>query len=159
MYDAIFLASDELMSKQPGRKALVILSDGVDNSSLVNISHAIEYAQRADTVVYAIIYSDSNVYARGGFGRRGGAANDLSAEGRRVLTRIAQETGARAFDVSREASLSAVYATIGEELRNQYNLGYSPDERNPNRGFRSLKVTAKRPGLRVQARAGYYPAS
>jgi VWFA-related protein len=162
MYDAIFLASDELMSKQQGRKALVILSDGVDNASLVNISQAIEYAQRSDTLVYAIVYSDLSAYNHGavfGRSRRGTISNNPTPDGRWNLQRIAQETGARVFEVSRDTPLSAIYSTIGEELRNQYSLGYSPTGENPNRGFRKLRVTTKYPNLKVQARAGYYPTS
>jgi len=72
LYDAVFLASDELMKKQQGRKALIILSDGVDRGSKESLQSAIEAAQRADTVVYSILFADNHQGERGGFGRPSG---------------------------------------------------------------------------------------
>ena len=72
LYDAVYLASDELMEKQEGRKALIILTDGVDNGSRENLDVAIESAQRANTVVYSILFKDDEAYGNGGgFGRAG----------------------------------------------------------------------------------------
>ena len=95
MYDAVFLASDELMRKQEGRKALILLTDGVDNGSKVSLDRAIETAQRANTMVYSILYADPDAYGHsgymggmgGGMGRHGGmgypgGGGRLSAAGR-----------------------------------------------------------------------------
>jgi VWFA-related protein len=68
LYDAVLLASDELMKKQQGRKAVIVLSDGVDTGSKVSLARSIESAQRADTLVYAILFADEEAYGRGGMG-------------------------------------------------------------------------------------------
>ena len=151
MYDAVYLASDELMQKQQGRKAVVVLSDGVDTGSKETLEEAIESAQRANTVVYSILFKDDDAYGNGGgFGRTGisipgmggpgmGAAGmggggrggrrfpEQHADGKKVLERISNETGGRLFEVSKKESVDQIYSQIQEELRNQYSLGYTPD--------------------------------
>src|SRR6478736_3935980 len=81
LYDAAYLASDELMKKQQGRKALIILSDGVDRGSKLNLDSAIESAQKADTVVYAILFKDDEQHDQGGFGGRGGFGGGMGRHG------------------------------------------------------------------------------
>lgn len=164
LYDAVFLASDELMKQQKGRKALIILSDGVDNASRISLERAIEAAQRSDTLVYAILFSDEQAYGGGwsggwgGMGRRGGYPRFPIAQpnGKKVLQRIARETGARMFEVSRKDSIGEIYAQIQEELRNQYSLGYSPDRAPGASGYHRIRVATKEKDLLVQARDGYY---
>ena len=97
LYDAILLASDELMRKQKGRKALILLTDGVDQGSKTFLNDAIEAAQRADTLVYSILFSDEQAYqqAPGGSRRRGGSGEH--PDGRKVLQQISRETGAAFF--------------------------------------------------------------
>ena len=168
-YDAVFLASDELMRKQTGRKALIFLTDGVDNASRTNLERAIESAQRSDTLVYTILYADAEAYRNSGsFGRRGGMgggwpgtgdANIELMEGRRVLARIAKETGARMFEVSKNDPIGRVYSTIEEELRNQYSLGYTPEAAEGGHGYRQIRLTTRHKELTVQSRGGYYPGS
>ena len=68
LYDAVFLASDELMRKQQGRKAIILLTDGVDQGSKYSLDRAIEAAQRSDTMVYSILFADPDAYNRGGMG-------------------------------------------------------------------------------------------
>jgi VWFA-related protein len=164
LYDAILLGSDEIMKKQTGRKAMVILSDGVDRGSKVTLNEAIESAQRSDTLVYTIRFADESAYGtRGGFGgpsigggRRGGGRfpQQDTADGKKILERIAHETGAASFDVNGKMPLSRIYDRIEEDLRNQYSLGYTPENLGP--GFRRIKVTVKQKNLTVQAREGYY---
>jgi len=123
-YDAAYLASDELMRKQTGRKALIFLTDGVDNASRTNLERAIESAQRSDTLVYTILYADAEAYRNSGsYGRRGGMGGGWPGtgdaemelmEGRRALGRIAKETGARMFEVSKNEPIGRVYSTIEE---------------------------------------------
>lgn len=150
------------MSKQQGRKAVIILSDGVDTGSKLTLSDAIESAQRADTMVYSILFSDESVYSGGfgfpiGIGRRGGISFPQigHADGKKVLQQLSKETGGRFFEVSRKHPIREIYASIQEELRNQYNLGYSSDK--PYDGaFRKIRVTPKAKDLVIQAREGYY---
>lgn len=149
LYDAVYLASDEVLRKRPGRKALILLTDGMDTGSKTSLTAAIESAQRADTMVYSILFSDALAYG-GGFGGPSGA------EGKRVLQRLAQETGGSFYEVSKKHSIDQIYAELQEELRNQYSLGYSPTG-GADSSFRSIKVTVKQRDMIVQAREGYYP--
>jgi VWFA-related protein len=177
LYDSVYLASNELMQKQQGRKSLIVLSDGVDMGSKESLDEAIESAQRADTVVYSILFKDDQAYGNGGgFGRtgisipgmggpgRGGMGGpgrggrrypEQHADGKKVLERISKETGGRLFEVSKKESVDQIYAQIQEELRNQYSLGYSPD-RGAESGYRKIQVAVKQKDVAVQAREGYY---
>jgi VWFA-related protein len=161
LYDAVFLASDEVINKQEGRKALITLSDGVDNASRISLERAIESAQRADTMVYSILFVDKDAYG-GGFGGRGGggpwgrggSGGESTAVGKKVLERISQETGARMFEVSKKQPIGEIYAQIQEELRNQYSLGYTPDRIEG--GYHKIQLATRQKDLIVQARDGYY---
>ena len=168
LYDAVLLASDELMRKRQGRKALILLTDGVDNGSKTPLTQAIESAQRADTLVYSILFSGEEGQPiqsyPGGFGgrRRGGGFPPQQRErpdGKRVLERMSRETGGGFFEVSKKLSIDQIYDRIEEELRNQYNLGFTPDNANAPSGFRKITVTVKQRGMIVQTREGYYPGS
>jgi VWFA-related protein len=156
----VYLATDEsggLMSKQQGRKALIILSDGVDRGSKETLEGAIASAQRADTIVYSILFKDDEGYGnRGGFGgggprigmggggmggpmggpmggggmgRRGGGypSQQERPNGKKILEQISKQTGGRLFEVSKKEPIGDIYTQIEEELRNQYSLGYTPE--------------------------------
>jgi len=167
LYDAVWLASDELMSKQQGRKALVILSDGVDHGSRETLSEAIEAAQRADTVVYSILFADKEGYrhfgpgmgphgGHGGYGGHGGNYPPHEpVDGKKILERISKETGGRLFEVSKKETVDKIYAQIEEELRNQYSLGYTP-VKDSAPGYHKILLTTYNRDLKVQARDGYY---
>lgn len=164
LYDAIYLAADELMSKQHGRKALIILSDGVDRGSKEGLTAAIITAQRADTVVHSILFKDEEGFGnrgggmmgqRGG-GRRGGRyPREERPDGKKILQQISKETGGRMFEVSRKNTVDKIYSEIEEELRNQYSLGYTPDK-DSGAGYHKIQLTTKQKELVVQARDGYY---
>ncbi len=166
LYDAVYLAGDELMGKQQGRKALIILSDGVDHGSREGLATAVETAQRADTVVYSILFKDDEEYGgRGGsvsmgpigMGRRGGGRGprEERPDGKKILQQISKETGGRMFEVSKKETVEKIYAQIEEELRNQYSLGYTPDK-GTGPGYHKIHVTVKQKDLEAQARDGYY---
>jgi VWFA-related protein len=150
LFDAVYLAADEMMRNQVGRKALVLISDGVDWGSRLKEREAIEAAHRADAVIYGIRYVDHRFYNRGGFGAGGGAS---------TLKKLGRETGGDMFEVSRNRPLSEIYDTIQDELRNQYSIGYTSSNDSPDGGFRKIKLTTKNKTLKVQARSGYYPKS
>ncbi len=139
LYDAVVTASKDVMKSQQGRKALIVLSDGEDFGSDSGLSDAIEAAQRADTLIYAILFSDSN-----------------SAEGRRAMMRMAKETGAGFFEVSRKQGIEQVFDLIQDELRSQYSLGYVSDIPVRISEFRKIQLTAKPKNLIVQARDRYW---
>jgi VWFA-related protein len=175
LYDAVYLASNELMRKQEGRKALVLLTDGVDTGSKESLDAAIESAQRADTVVYSILFKDDEAYGHGGGfnrsgvgfpggggwpgGGRGGTSGPYGshADGKKVLERMSTETGGRMFEVSKKQPIDQIYSQIAGELRNQYNLGYTPDRAGTtDSSYHRILVAVKRNNLIVQARDGYY---
>jgi VWFA-related protein len=155
LYDAVFLGADEIMRKQTGRKALILLSDGEDNGSRVTLEGAIEAAQRADTIVYTILFSDSDFDMRPirAAARRGGFE---LPDGKKVMRELAESTGARFFEVSRKLSFQKVFAIIEEDLRNQYSLGYSPDPPAAAGTYRRIRLKGKPKGLVIQTRDGYY---
>ena len=198
LYDSIFLASDEVMQKQQGRKAIIVLTDGVDHGSKTSLESAIETAQRANVIVYSVYYAgqeagDRHAGMGGGYpggGRRGGGwpggggvgwpgggrypgggggypggggrtpgPRVSSEDGKKVLERLSRETGGRMFAVSKKESIDQIYRQIEDELRSQYNLGYTPD-RPADQGsvYRHIKVTTRQKDLTVQAREGYYPS-
>lgn len=166
LYDAIYLASDELMSKQQGRKALIILSDGVDRGSKESLSEAIETAQRADTVIYSILFKDDEglgypgggmMGPHGGYGGRHGGRypQEQRPDGKKILEQISKATGGRLYEVSKKETVDKIYAEIEEELRNQYSLGYTPDK-DTGPGYHRIQLGTKNKELVVQARDGYY---
>jgi VWFA-related protein len=158
------------MSKQQGRKSLIILSDGVDRGSKETLTEAIETAQRANTVVYSILFKDDEGYSHpsggmmgprgpsgGGGGRRGGGRypQEERPDGKKILQQISNATGGRLYEVSKKETVDKIYTEIEEELRNQYSLGYTPDkETGP--GYHRIQVTTKNKDLVTQARDGYY---
>jgi VWFA-related protein len=172
LYDSIYLASNELMKKQQGRKALIILTDGVDRGSKESLNTAISSAQRADTAVYSILFADEDAYGsggRGGFGGHGGYGGggmgrggpgrypqQQRPDGKKILERISKETGGQLFEVKKKLSIEQIYAQIEEELRNQYSLGYTPDRPNADSTYHLIHVTVNQKDLIVQAREGYY---
>jgi VWFA-related protein len=167
LYDAILLASDDLMSKQQGRKALVLLTDGVDTGSKVTLFESISAAQKADTLVYSVLFSDPDAYGSQyppmmGGGRRRmpmpGPSGSEGPDGKKVLQQIAEETGGRFFSVGAFHKLDKIFADIEEELRSQYNIGYTPDPPGEAGLYRHIHLMAriKKKDLVVQARAGYY---
>jgi VWFA-related protein len=167
LYDAVFLGSDEIMRKQTGRKALILMSDGDDRGSRKTLFGAVESAQRADTLVYTILFQDQEFNNFGGFGgprmgRRGGMGGPPRGggmnrpDGKKVMEQIAGETGGRFFEVSHKWPIDKVFAAIEEDLRNLYSLGYTPDQ-PPTGGYRHIHLATKQKGLIVQTRDGYYP--
>lgn len=177
LYDAIYLASDEVIKKQQGRKALVVLSDGVDRGSKESLAEAIGTAQRADAMVYAIYFVDKDSYGdhdRGGFGgpRMGGGmggggmgrggggyprrTEEARPDGKKILEQISRETGGRFFEVTKKQTVDDIYTAIDEELRNQYSLGYTPEKADAGSGYHKLQLTTKNKDLVVQTREGFY---
>lgn len=183
LYDAVLLASDELMRKQKGRKALVLLTDGVDRGSKSTLFEAISSAQRADTLVYSILFTDSNAFGNNGYGpgmgrRRGGmgypggypgggggypgggggypGGGENRGNGKKVLEQIARETGGRFIEVSHHLPIDKVFAEIEDDLRSQYSIGYTSDQTGDTAAYRHIHLTTKKKDLAVQAREGYY---
>ena len=144
VFDAVVKASQDVMAKQTGRKALILLTDGVDNSSDATLVEAVDAAERADTLVYSILFSDAGAY---GF---------MGADGRRPLQRMSQETGGSFFEVSKRQGIDQIFGSIQDELRSQYSLGYVSDLPVRVSEFRRIELTTKRKGLVVRTRDRYW---
>jgi Ca-activated chloride channel family protein len=151
LYDAIVATSQVALNRELGRRAMVILTDGEDNGSRYTMEQAIAAAQRADIVVYSVLYSakESDYPRMSNFG-----GHD---RGKDALTSISNATGGRVFIVSRKTPLDLIYSQIADDMRLQYQIGYTPPESKPGEYHKiELKPTARH--LTVQARQGYYAA-
>ena len=220
LYDAIYLSGNEIMAKQKGRKALVVLTDGVDVGSKEGLVDAIEAAQRADAIVYAVYFKSQQRnsgfpgqrragypgqdpgggypgggypgggypgggypgggypgggypgggypgggYPPGGGGNPkpttpGGPSRKPSVDGRQVLERICGETGGRVFEVSKREAIEDIFGEIGDDLKAQYRLGFTPEDKAAHDGYHQidLKLTGglAKKKMDVQTRDGYY---
>jgi VWFA-related protein len=191
LYDAIYLAADELMKPKDGRKTLIVFSDGNDQGSKETLNDAIDAADRANMAVYTVYLKGQgerteNPFARndrrggmgypgggypgggypgggypgggypgGGGGGRGGD-QPAAVDGRRTMEQIATRTGGRYFEVKKKGDLDDVYAAIADELRNQYVLTYTPDQRINEDEFHKIVLKAKNGDLTVATREGFY---
>ena len=144
LFDAIMTACQDVMKDQGNRKAVIVMTDGVDFGSEATVETAIEAAQRADTLIYSILFSDPGAYGFGG------------PNGKKPLMRMSQETGGGFFEVSKKQSIDQIFDIIQDELRSQYNLGYVSDEPVRVSEFRRIQLAAKQKGLVVQARDRYW---
>jgi VWFA-related protein len=147
LYDAVYLASNDKLKSEVGRKALVLITDGEDQGSTYTIKEAIEQAQRADAIIYSIFYVDREFY--GGRAMFGGG-------GESQLKKMSEETGGKVFTVSSKHPLSEVFSQIQEELRNQYSVAYSSTNGKRDNTFRRIEIKTDHSDYHVQARNGYY---
>jgi VWFA-related protein len=147
LWDAIYLAATEKLASETGRKAIVVITDGVDQGSRMTRAQAIEAAQKGDVVVYSIYYSDPRAYS-GTMLSIGGGDSDLR--------KISEETGGRVFRVDRSHSLESIFRELQDEMRCQYMLGYTPTRDNWDGAYRKLEVRMASKDLKAQTRKGYY---
>jgi VWFA-related protein len=144
LYDAIYHACrDKLIkdkSDKPVRRAIVVVSDGEDNQSEVSKAQAIEMAQRAEVIIYAISTDDSGLILRGD----------------KVLQQLADTTGGRAFFPFKMKDVTRSFAAIEDELRSQYVVSYRPANFDADGRFRAIEISALKKDLQVRARKGYY---
>ena len=138
-YDAVFLACNDKLVTEAGRKALVIITDAQDEGSKLRLEEAIESAQRTDTVVHVLLVHDP------GYSWRPDVAKKLS-----------DETGGRTIEVSSEKRLNEAFDQISEELRSQYTLGYYPTNTTKDGKFRKVKVETANRDFKILTRKGYY---
>lgn len=151
LYDAVWLAcSPQLMADQAGRKVLILLTDGQDEGSHETLDSAIEAAQKADVIIYAIDIADPAMYNT--YDVYGGGY-----VGEPVLKKMAASTGGEFLRVGRRQDTSAAFQRIARELRTQYLLGFSPSPHDRQDGsYHHLRVTTLDKYYRVHARRGYY---
>jgi len=144
MYDALYFACRDKLLKQeqigPVRRAIILLSDGEDNLSHVTREEAIEMAERAEVIVYTI---STNI-------------SGMKGKGDKVLERIAEATGGRAFFPFQMRDVSDSFLSIQEELRSQYAMAYKPADFVADGRYRTIEILAQEKGLKVRTRKGYY---
>ncbi|MBZ5661041.1 MAG: VWA domain-containing protein [Acidobacteriia bacterium] len=168
LYDAVYAASEQLLNKSPlppgpnpdVRRVLVIISDGDDNSSNRSRGEAIEMAQRAGVIIYAISTSTEWVNQDQEKDPSKRINRKLEkGEGDHVMDQLAAETGGRAFFPYWIDDLGQSFLDIGDELRHQYALAYSPAGRLPDGKYHTIHIQVDRKDVIVRARKGYYSVS
>ena len=145
-YDAIYYSATQMLGNtEGGRKAMLLLSDGEDNSSAHNMMEAIEAAQSNNVLLFAVRYTEVHDHR----------LNSRNKYGMSVMARIAKETGGADFD-AREKGLAEDFRQIGEQLRSAYELSYHSTNPVADDTFRKISIRVKQPGLAVRAKTGYY---
>lgn len=185
LYDAIYLASDEVMKPKNGHKALIIFSDGVDRGSKESMTDALDAAERANVTIYAVYFKGEQErtnsgfpgmgrrggmgggypgggypgggggYPGGGGGRRGGESKP-AVDGKKIMEQIAVRTGGRYFDTKKKEDLDEIYGLIGDELRGQYLLTFTPDKPDNDGSFHKITLKADKDDLTVVTRDGFF---
>jgi VWFA-related protein len=184
LYDAIYLASDELMRPKSGRKALIVFSDGADHGSKETLNDAIDAADRANLQVFTIYFkgeeerSNSGFpgngghhggmggggypgggggYPGGGGGHRGGnPKSEAGVDGKKIMQQIASRTGGQFFEAKKKDNLDDIYNQIAASLRQQYLLTYTPDKVDTDGEFHKIVLKTDKTDLNVITREGYY---
>jgi len=150
LYDAVWLAANELLKNEVGRKVLILMTDGEDQGSKEKLATALEAAQRSDVIIYSIEISDQGFYRTRGIGFGGGDS---------VLRKLSEETGGRVVPVKNPKETAAAFEQIARELRTQYLLGYTSTNTKHDGTFRKIRVDVKSGNYKVQTRRGYYAPS
>jgi VWFA-related protein len=153
LYSAVRESSNNVMSKQPGRKAIILLTDGVAFKDPASIESAVESAQRADTILYSIRFSDPVEAYRP---IRAAVLAAAKERGKQELERMAKETGGVSYAVTRSQTIEAIYTEIETSLRNQYSIGYTPPRAGADGKYHKIKLTTNDRHLIVDSRDGYY---
>ncbi|MHB1793514.1 MAG: VWA domain-containing protein [Acidobacteriaceae bacterium] len=147
LYDAVYLASNDKLRQESGRKAMVLLTDGQDEGSDEKLQSAMEAAQKADAVVYVLLISDPGFYGM----------LDFSSDG--AMRKLVEATGGEVFPIGKNGKkLPAAFDTIESQLRTEYQATYTPSNTVQDGSYRRIRVACQQNGqpLKVQARQGYY---
>ncbi len=147
LYDAVYLASEDRLRQEAGRKAIILISDGEDTTSKIRRSEALIAAHQADAVIYSIYNQQPR---RGVFGGRRGSGD------MRTLRTLSEETGGAVFEVKNDSRFQDIFDQITQELRTQYSLGYVSTNTKQDGGYREIQIKPRNRDLRVRARKGYY---
>lgn len=183
LYDAIYLASDELMKGKDGNKALIVFSNGADHGSKETMNEAVDAADHAGLTVYTIFFKgeqENNASRMPGNNRRGGMGypgggypgggggypgggrrtpeptTATGVDGKKIMQEIATRTGGHAYEAHKAADLEPIFKLIDEELQGQYLLTYTPDKPDTDGDFHKIALTAGNKDWKVAVREGYY---
>jgi VWFA-related protein len=146
LYDAVYLSAHDMLAKEVGRKAMILLTDGEDEGSQLKIKDAIEAAQKADAIVYVLLCADRGFYG----------SYQMGYSGESEMRKLTEATGGRVINVGNKFDkLREAFDQIAAELRSQYNLGYTSTNTTMDGGYRKLEIKSKQ-NYKIQSRAGYY---
>lgn len=146
LFDSLYaVATEKFAEPARERRALMLFSDGEDNSSAHDLLDAIEAAQTADAPIYTVRYTET----------KRGQLTSRNRYGMREMDRLANETGGANFDASKD-DVAGSLRRVAEELRSMYDLGYVSTNTSRTGGFRKVEIRVKKPGLTVRAKPGYY---
>lgn len=149
LYDAVYLGVDRVTRGTHQKKALLIISDGQDNSSRYNFGEVRRLMKESDVVTYAVGINDGR-----------DAGSPLGMQGQGFLEELTSVTGGKSFFPSSDVEMDEIFERIALELRNQYSIGYTPADFQPDGKWRKVKVKVKPPRglprLTVRSREGYF---
>lgn len=149
LFDALALAADQLKpaanESSPARRVIVLVTDGEDNNSHMNLAQAVEHALRAESVIYVVNLKKYLV-------------TDEDLQGDRIIQQLATATGGTVLQTANNEDIAASFRKIEQELRSQYALGYRPRNVIESYLFRPIKIGGPR-GIRIHCREGYYTRS
>jgi VWFA-related protein len=146
LFDAVYLSAHDMLAKEVGRKAMILLTDGEDEGSRLKIKDAIEAAQRADSIVYVLLCADRGFYG----GMMGGYSGEYD------MRKLTEATGGRVINVGNKFDkLRDAFDQIAAELRSQYNIGFTSTNTKLDGTYRKIEIKNKQ-GYKIQSRAGYY---
>ncbi|MDP8990988.1 MAG: VWA domain-containing protein [Acidobacteriota bacterium] len=152
LYDAVYLAANDELKREVGRKAIILITDGVDTGSKISRDKAIEAAQKGDVIIYSIFYQDRAAYGGGGFG----TINLGGGGGEGELRRMSSETGGQVFHVDRSHSLDDIFKELQDEMRSQYAIAYQPPNPKRDGTYHKIDIKLANKDYKPQARKGYY---
>jgi VWFA-related protein len=150
LFDAVYLAANEKLKSEVGRKVIVVITDGDDTGSKTPRDRATEAAQKADTIIYFIDYEDPR-YHGGGFGRI-----SFGGSGDADMHKMSNETGGRVFKVDRKNTLDDIFKDLQDEMRSQYSIGYTSPHPDKDGSYHKIEIRTSNKDYKVQARKGYY---
>jgi VWFA-related protein len=152
LFDAVYLAANEKLKTEVGRKVIVVITDGDDTGSKTPRDRATEAALKADTIIYFIDYEDPR-YHGGGFGmmRMG-----MGGSGDADMHRMSGDTGGRVFRVDRKNTLDDIFKDLQDEMRSQYSIGYTSPHSEKDGSYHKIELRVSNKDYKVQARKGYY---
>jgi VWFA-related protein len=151
LFDAVYLAANEKLKGEVGRKVIVVITDGDDTGSKTPRDRATEAAQKADSIIYFIDYEDPR-YHGGGFGTFTIGRNTGNAD----MSKMSSETGGRVFRVDRKNTLDDIFKELQDEMRSQYSIGYTSPHSQKDGSYHKIEIRTSNKDYKVQARKGYY---
>ena len=145
LYDAIYVAVNEKLSNEEGRRIVIVISDGDDNSSRVSLTETLEAAQKNQVTIYAISTNSAAFFG-----------SKEQERGDKTLKKFTEETGGKAFFPLKLQDLAGSFLDIHDELRSQYQIAYRPTNKNLDGTFRRIRVDVNDKRFKARAKPGYY---